>query len=69
MLIHTCHAALRLGLEKMFSDWYRRGMACVNQIRPYSVNQMEKSQSKPLAAWHGCGTAGDRHGNGMVRVN
>jgi hypothetical protein len=35
-------------------------MACVNQTRPHCVNQMGKSQSKPLAAWHG---------NGMACVN
>jgi hypothetical protein len=29
-----------------------RGMACVNQ-----TNQMEKTQSKPLAAGHGWGAA------------
>jgi len=38
-----------------------RGMASVNQTRPYCVNQMEKTHSKPLAAWHGRGTAWARH--------
>jgi hypothetical protein len=30
---------------------------------------MGKTQSKPLAAWHGKGTPWERHGNGMVCVN
>jgi hypothetical protein len=36
-----------------------RGMACVYQTRPHCVNQMGKTQSKPLAARHerGMGTA------------
>ena len=33
------------------------GMASVNQTRPHCVNQMGKTQSKPLAARHGRGTA------------
>jgi hypothetical protein len=37
---------------------------CVNQTRPHCVNQMGKTQSKPLAERHGRGTAGERHGNG-----
>ena len=28
---------------------------------PHCVNQMGKTHSKPLAAWHGRGTAGARH--------
>jgi hypothetical protein len=35
-------------------------MVCVNQTRPYSVNQIGKTQTKPL---------GERHVNGMVCVN
>jgi hypothetical protein len=38
-------------------------MASVNQTRPHWVNQMGKTHSKPLAAWHGM--AGERHGCGM----
>jgi hypothetical protein len=34
-----------------------RGTACVNQTRPHCVNQMVKTQSKPLAVRHGRGTA------------
>jgi len=41
----------------------------VNQTRPHCVNQMGKTHSKPLAAWHGRGTAWARHGNGMLCVN
>jgi len=34
--------------------WARHGhgMASVNQTRPHRVNQMGKTHSKPLAAWH-----------------
>jgi len=32
-------------------------MANVNQTQPHCVNQMGKTHSKPLAAWHGRGTA------------
>ena len=44
-----CH-----GLEKngMVRAWHGRGMASVNQTRPYCVNQMGKIHSKPLAARH-----------------
>jgi hypothetical protein len=35
-------------------------MVCVNQTWPHCVNQMGKTQSKPLA---------ERHGNGKVCVN
>jgi hypothetical protein len=78
MLFHTCHAhaALCRGLEKSLSERHGcgmtrarhgRGMACVNQTRPHCVNQMGKTQSKPLAArpgWelHGmCELALSRH--------
>jgi hypothetical protein len=56
------HAALCRGLEKSLSERHDRGMAFVNQSRPHSVNQMGKTKSKPLAAWHGRGTAWARHG-------
>jgi hypothetical protein len=73
MLIHTCHAhaALCRELEKSLSERHvrgmararhGRGMACVNQTRPHYLNQMGKTQSKPLAARHGMGTAWARHG-------
>jgi len=42
-------------------------MASVNQTRPHCVNQMGKTHSKRLAAWHGM--AGERHGHGMLCVN
>ena len=38
------------------------GMACMNQIRLHSVNQVGKTQSKPLATRHGRGTAWARCG-------
>jgi len=41
----------------MVRAWHGRGMASVNQTRPHCVNQMGKTHSKPLAAWHGRGTA------------
>jgi len=36
-------------------------MTSVNQTRPHCVNQMGKIHSKPLAPWHGRGTAWARH--------
>jgi hypothetical protein len=60
MLIRRCHAhaALCRGLEKSLSERHGRGMAgrgmaCVNQTRLHCVNQMGKTNSKPLAARHG----------------
>jgi hypothetical protein len=66
-LIHTCHAmpmprcavVLRNRFQNgMVVAWHRRGMACVNQTRSHCVNQVGKTQSKPLAVWaqHGSGT-------------
>jgi len=51
------------GLEKngMVGAWHGHGMASVNQTRPHSLNQVGKTQSKPLAARHGRGTAWARH--------
>jgi hypothetical protein len=49
------HAVLCRGLEELLSERHVRGMACVNQTRPHGVNQMGKSQSKPLAAQYGRG--------------
>jgi hypothetical protein len=66
MLLITFFVELRLfgrGLEKngMVRAWHGRGMASVNQTRPYCVNQMGKTHSKPLAARHGRGKAWARH--------
>jgi hypothetical protein len=44
-------------------------MASVNQTRPHCVNQVGKTHSKPLAAWHGMGAARARQGRGMLCVN
>jgi len=44
-------------------------MASMNQTRPYCLNRMGKTHSKPLAARHGRGTAWTRHGNSMLCVN
>ena len=41
--------------------WSEHGMASVNQTRPHCVNQMGKTQSKPLAAQYGKATAWARH--------
>jgi hypothetical protein len=46
----------------MVVAWHGCGMARVNQTWPHCVNQMGKTQSKPLAAWHGMGAAWERHG-------
>jgi hypothetical protein len=62
MLIHTYHAgpmrrcavALRGRFQNgMIVAWQGIGMACVNQTWPHFVNQMGKTQSKPLAERHG----------------
>ena len=52
-------AVLCRGLEKngMVRAWHGRGMASVNQTQPHCVNQIGKTHSKPLAAWHGMGPA------------
>jgi hypothetical protein len=50
-----CPVALRR------TAWSEHGMASVNQTRPLCVNQMGKTDSKPLAAQHGRGTAWARH--------
>ena len=61
-LIHTCHAALRRGLEmspcgqsgrSMAGALGGHGMACVKQTRSHCVNQTGKTRSKPLATQHG----------------
>jgi len=60
---HLWTAVLCCGLEKngMVGAWHGYGLASVNQTRPHRGNQMGKTQSKPLAAWHGRGTAWARH--------
>jgi hypothetical protein len=71
MLSHICHAVpmprcavvfISCFQKGMVVAWHGRGVAFVNQIRQYCVNQMGKSQLKPLAARHGRGTAWARHG-------
>jgi hypothetical protein len=53
-----CAVALRSRIQNsMVVVWHGRGMACVNQTRPHCVNQMGKTQFKPLRARHGRGTA------------
>jgi len=37
--------------------WSEHGMGSVNKTQLHCVNQMGKTQSKPLAAQHGRGTA------------
>jgi hypothetical protein len=67
--IHTYHAvpmpfpcsdpalALRGCFQNgIFVAWQGNGMVCVNQTRPHCVNQMGKTQSKPIAERHGRGT-------------
>jgi hypothetical protein len=52
-----CAVALRGRFQNgMVVAWQGNGMDCVNQTRPHSVNQMVKTQSKPLV---------ERHGNGV----
>ena len=59
----ACRAPVMLcrGLEKSLSERHGHGMASVSQTRPRCVIQMRKTQSKPLAARHGRGTAWARH--------
>jgi hypothetical protein len=56
-----CHAyavAFRSRFQNgMVVAWHGCGMACVKQTHPHCVNQMGKTQSKPLAAEHGIETA------------
>jgi hypothetical protein len=70
MPIHTYHAVplprCAMSLISIFQNgmaWerHRRIMARVNQTWPHCVNQMGKTQSKPLAAQHGRGMAWERH--------
>ena len=60
-----CAVALRKTVwseHGMGAVWAWRGK-CVNQKRPHCVNQMGKTYSKPLEAWHGM--TGEQHGRGM----
>jgi hypothetical protein len=58
MPMPCCAVSLRSRFQNgMAVAWHGRGMACVNQTRPHCVNQMGKTQSKPLAERHGRGTA------------
>jgi hypothetical protein len=59
---YHAHAALGRGLEKSLSERHGRDMECLNQTRPRCINQMGKTQSKPLAARYGRGMAWERHG-------
>jgi len=51
----SCAVALRR------TAWSEHGMASVNQTQPHCVNQMGKTQYKPLATRHGRRTACARH--------
>jgi hypothetical protein len=62
MLIHTCHAmsmprcavALRSHSQNsIVVAWHGHGMSCVNKTQPHCVDQMGKTQSKPLVARQG----------------
>jgi hypothetical protein len=69
MVTHTCHAAPMPRCAVALRIRFQNGMVVawhVNQTRPRFVNQMEKTQSKLLAARHGRGTAWalwEWHGN------
>ena len=45
----------------MVRTWHGHVMASVNQIRPHCVNEVGMTNSKPLAARHGRGTAWEGH--------
>jgi hypothetical protein len=53
----------------MVVAWHGRVMACVNQTMLHCVNQMGKTQSKPLVEQHARGPAWARRGNGTGCVN
>jgi hypothetical protein len=52
-LPRPCHEP---AVKCIFVAWQGNGMVCVNQTWPHCVNQMGKTQSKPLAERHGRGT-------------
>src|SRR5215468_9564817 len=54
ILPRPCHEPAVKGL---LVAWQGNSMVCVNQTRPHCVNQMGKTQSKPLEGRHGRGTA------------
>jgi hypothetical protein len=75
-LIHACHAMphCAMALRSHFQNsivvaCHGHGMPQVNQTRLLYVNQMGKTQSKSLTAWHCRGTAWAQHGKGMICVN
>jgi hypothetical protein len=53
--------AFRTAYCCLAGEWQGNGMAGVNQTRPHCVNQMGKSQTKPLVEWHSRGMAWERH--------
>jgi hypothetical protein len=53
-LPRPCHEPAVKGI---FVAWQGNSMVCVNQTRPHCVNQMGKTQSKPLPERHGRGMA------------
>jgi hypothetical protein len=70
MPMPRCAVALRSRFQNgMVVAWHGRGMARVNQTQPHCVNQMGKTQSKPLAARHGRGTAWERNGMCELALN
>jgi hypothetical protein len=70
MPVVRCALALSSCFQNgMVVAWHGRGMAHVNQTRPHCVNQVGKTQSKPLAARHGRGMAGAaREWHGMCEL-
>jgi hypothetical protein len=65
-----CALALRSHFQNgMVVAWHGRRMACVNQTWPHHVNQMGKTQSKPLPAQHGMGVAWKWHGMCELALN
>jgi hypothetical protein len=60
--VPRCAVAFRSRFQNsLVVAWHGRGMACVNQTRPHCVNQMGKTQSKPLG-----GTAWQANGMGAA---
>jgi hypothetical protein len=50
--IPRCAVALRSLFQNRMVIWHGTGAVwCVNQTQPHCVNQMGKTQFKPLAAW------------------
>jgi hypothetical protein len=60
---HNPAVALKGRFQKgIFVAWQGNGMVRLNQTRPHCVNQMWRTQSKPLLERHGRGTVRERHG-------